>query len=38
FKDEIINKAVKKDSCIDCGKKLQEDFNYCPYCGYKVVL
>ena len=38
FKEEIINIAAKKDTCIDCGKKLQKDFNYCPYCGSKVVI
>jgi len=38
FKEEIISKAAKKDTCIDCGKKLQADFNYCPYCGYKIIL
>ena len=43
-KDKIVNAgegfspAVSRDTCMDCGKKIEEDFNFCPYCGYKVKL
>ena len=22
--------------CINCGKKLNDDYNFCPYCGFKL--
>ena len=24
--------------CVECGKKLEEDFKVCPYCGKKIVV
>ena len=29
-------KKVEKDKCPDCGKDIKEDFNLCPYCGYRL--
>ncbi|MBN1298677.1 MAG: zinc-ribbon domain-containing protein [Actinobacteria bacterium] len=38
FKEEAKPKTFKKDTCIDCGKKIKEDFNFCPYCGSRLKL
>jgi len=39
-KDRIVKyvevKKVKKDACPDCGKKVKEEFVYCPYCGIRL--
>ena len=29
-------KKVVRDECPDCRKKIQEEFNFCPYCGYRL--
>lgn len=29
-------KLLKNDQCPGCEKKIQKDFNLCPYCGYKL--
>ena len=31
-----IKKAKPKDQCPECDKKIKEDFNLCPYCGYRL--
>jgi len=36
FKPDSLPKAAVKDTCLDCGKKIQEDFSYCPYCGCRI--
>ena len=37
FNQDELPKEVKRDTCLDCGKKISEDFNYCPYCGHRLV-
>ncbi len=32
---ELI-KAMPKDECPQCNKKIKEDFNLCPYCGCRL--
>jgi hypothetical protein len=34
--DADLVKAVPKDTCLDCGKNIKEDFNFCPYCGCRI--
>lgn len=29
-------KNKPKDICPECNKKVKEDFNLCPYCGYRL--
>lgn len=31
-----IKKAKPKDQCPECDKKIKEDFNLCPFCGYRL--
>jgi DNA phosphorothioation-dependent restriction protein DptG len=42
-KDKIVEyregshiKKIEKDKCPDCGKDIKEDFNLCPYCGFRL--
>lgn len=30
------DKLLKSNQCPECEKKIQADFNLCPYCGYKL--
>jgi len=34
---EELPKAVKRDTCLDCGKPVKEEFNFCPYCGCRII-
>lgn len=36
FIEESAPKTVVRDTCLDCGKKISEDFNFCPYCGCRL--
>ncbi|MCL4377283.1 MAG: zinc-ribbon domain-containing protein [Actinobacteria bacterium] len=36
FNEKIQIKKTDKSKCPDCGKDVKEDFNLCPYCGYKL--
>ncbi len=36
YKEDSFPKTAKKDTCINCGKKINEDFNFCPYCGVRL--
>jgi len=38
YKEGTHAKKIDKDKCPDCGKDIKEDFNLCPYCGYKLKL
>jgi endogenous inhibitor of DNA gyrase (YacG/DUF329 family) len=38
FKEGSHPKIIDKDKCPECGKDVKEDFNLCPYCGYKLKL
>jgi len=38
YKEGSHPKAIEKDKCPECGKDVKEDFNLCPYCGYKLKL
>lgn len=38
LKEGIPPAFTVKDTCTDCSKKIQDDFNFCPYCGYKIKL
>ncbi|MDD3818799.1 MAG: zinc-ribbon domain-containing protein [Actinomycetota bacterium] len=31
-----IKKNKPLDECPECSKKIKEDFNLCPYCGYRL--
>ncbi len=35
LKDNINNKYLKK-KCSHCGRNLDTEFEYCPYCGNKI--
>jgi hypothetical protein len=36
FNEKIQIKKTDKSKCPDCSKDIKEDFNLCPYCGYKL--
>ena len=38
YKEGTHVKKIDKDKCPDCGKNIKEDFNLCPYCGYRLKL
>ncbi|OQA20691.1 MAG: Double zinc ribbon [Actinobacteria bacterium ADurb.Bin346] len=38
YKEGAHVKKIDKDKCPDCGKNIKEDFNLCPYCGYRLKL
>jgi RNA polymerase-binding transcription factor DksA len=40
FKEEYSSTwpDMKKRQCNHCGKTLEKDFGYCPYCGKPVAL
>ncbi len=38
YKEGTHVRKIEKDKCPDCGKDIKEDFNLCPYCGYKLKL
>jgi endogenous inhibitor of DNA gyrase (YacG/DUF329 family) len=38
YKEGTHTKKIEKDKCPDCGKDIKEDFNLCPYCGYRLKL
>ena len=31
------DKDLKKVYCVNCGRKLNTKYKFCPYCGYKIV-
>jgi len=36
FKEGMQSKSIVRDTCLDCGKNIKEEFNFCPYCGCRV--
>ena len=33
--EEDIRERTGKKLCVQCGKELQKDVSFCPYCGFK---
>jgi len=31
----LIVRQSAKNTCLNCGKKIEKDFKICPYCGHK---
>ena len=31
------DKDLKKVYCVNCGRKLNTKYKFCPYCGYRIV-
>jgi len=36
IKESKKDRLLKSNQCPGCEKKIQKDFNLCPYCGYKL--
>ncbi|GAG99532.1 unnamed protein product, partial [marine sediment metagenome] len=36
IKESKKDRLLKSNQCPECEKKIQKDFNLCPYCGYNL--